>query len=130
MRPAASIRPDAQARPFLVGLVSLACASGPPPEGPPPQVWARSLNSSQVEIYMQCGFKAAKWVGEVPAKGATAFDLSDEEASCLPGLNFFLVVRDQGRGYWVGPIRPARAAAVEVVIEKYAGLSTARSLGN
>jgi hypothetical protein len=35
------------------------------------------------------------------------------------------LVRRNGRGYWVGPFRH-RGARVELVIEKYAGLSSAR----
>jgi hypothetical protein len=42
------------------------------------------------------------------------------------GLNFFLVVQTQRLGYWVGPIRGVQASSyVELVIEKYAGLSSA-----
>jgi hypothetical protein len=41
------------------------------------------------------------------------------------GLNFFLVVRRQGRGYWAGPVWPQAGTHIEVVIEKYAGLSMA-----
>ena len=114
---------------FLAGLVASACASGLTPAGSPaPQIWVRSHNASEVEIYLQCGFWNAKWVGAVPAKGAAAFDLAAEDAHCPLGLSFFLVVRDQGRGYWAGPVRPLTAATVELVIEKYAGLSMARSL--
>ena len=43
----------------------------------------------------------------------------------MEGLNFFLVVQESGRGYWVGPFRPERRAHVDLVIEKYAGLSSA-----
>jgi hypothetical protein len=81
-----------------------------------------------VEIYLQCGFKDAKWVGAVAARGAAAFDLATEDARCPLGLSFFLLVRDQGRGYWAGPVRLITAATVDLVIEKYAGLSMARSL--
>ena len=42
----------------------------------------------------------------------------------MEGLNFFLVVQESGRGYWVGPFRPERSAHVDLVIEKYAGLSS------
>jgi hypothetical protein len=108
--------------------VSLACAIGPTAAGPHPKVWARSHNASEVDIYMLCGNRDAKLVGVVPAKGAAAFELAGEETYCPWGLNFFLVVRNQGRGYWVGPVRPRTSGAIELVIEKYAGLSMARSL--
>jgi len=44
---------------------------------------------------------------------------------CVEGLNFFLVVQESGRGYWVGPFQPERSAHVDLMIEKYAGLSSA-----
>jgi hypothetical protein len=115
---------------FLAALVSFGCAIGPTTAGPQPTVWARSHNASEVDIYMLCGNQNAKWVGVVPAKGAAAFELPDEDTYCPWGLNFFLVVRNQGRGYWAGPVRPGTSAAIELVIEKYAGLSAARLLGN
>jgi hypothetical protein len=79
-----------------------------------------------VDIYMLCGDQRAKWVGMVPAKGAGAFEITREDTYCPWGLNFFLVVRNQGKGYWAGPVRPGTSALIEVVIEKYAGLSQAR----
>ena len=109
-------------------LASHACAIGSTAAGPYPKVWARSNNASEVDIYMLCGDQNAKWVGVVPAKGATAFELVREDTRCPWGLNFFLVVREQGRGYWAGPVRPRTRAAIELVIEKYAGLSSARVL--
>ena len=112
--------------PIPAAVVSLACALGPTAAGSSPTVWARSHNASEVDIYMLCGQQNAKWVGVVPAKGATAFELPGEETYCPWGLNFFLVVRNQGRGYWAGPIRPGMSAPIELVIEKYAGLSMAR----
>jgi hypothetical protein len=36
------------------------------------------------------------------------------------------VLRNGGRGYWAGPVRPRNGNLVELVIEKYAGLSSAR----
>jgi hypothetical protein len=108
-------------------LSSHACA-GSTATGPYPKVWARSHNASEVDIYILCGDQNAKWVGVVPAKGAEAFELAREDTYCPWGLNFFLVVREQGRGYWAGPVRPGTRAAIELVIEKYAGLSSARVL--
>ena len=115
---------------LFAGLIlsSHACAVGSTAAGPYPKVWARSHNVSEVDIYMLCGDQNAKWVGVVPAKGAAAFELASEDTYCPRGLNFFLVVREQGRGYWAGPVRPGTGAAIELVIEKYAGLSSARAL--
>jgi hypothetical protein len=98
--------------------------------GPAPKVWARSHNASEVDIYMLCGNQRARWVGVVPAKGAAAFDVAGDDTFCPWGVNFFLVVRDQGRGYWAGPIRPGTGDAIELVIEKYAGLSMARLMSD
>ena len=111
---------------LVAAFASLGCASGSTAAGPYPQVLARSHNASEVDIYMLCGEQNAKWVAEVPAKGAAAFELAREDTYCPWGLNFFLVVRKQGRGYWAGPVRLRTEAAIELVIEKYAGLSTAR----
>jgi hypothetical protein len=120
---------ESVSRPLLAGLVSLACAIAPNAAGPNPKVWVRSHNASEVDIYLLCGNRNAKWLGLVPVKGAAAFELAAEETYCPWGLNFFLVVRGQGRGYWAGPLRPRGSAAIELVIEKYAGLSAARLLG-
>jgi hypothetical protein len=117
------------ARPLLAAVVALGCAIGPNAAGPNSKVWVRSHNASEVDIYLLCGNRNAKWVGLVPAKARAAFELPAEEAYCPWGLNFFLVVRGQGRGYWAGPLRPQGSDAIELVIEKYAGLSAARLLG-
>jgi hypothetical protein len=115
--------------PLLALLVSSACALGAATAGSQPKVWARSHNASEVDVYVLCGNQNARWVGVIPAKGAAAFDLAGEYRYCLRGLNFFLVVRNQGRGYWAGPIRASTGvAAIQLVIEKYAGLSLARVL--
>jgi hypothetical protein len=118
----------------FVAIASLACAIPPgagQPDGPgsgqpDPQVWARSHNKSEVDVYLACGDGHAKWVGLVPAKGSAAFKLAAEDTYCPLGLNFLLV--RQGRGYWAGPLRPREDAIIELVIEKYAGLSAARLL--
>ena len=115
---------------LFAGLIlsTHACAIGSSAAGLYPRVWARSHNASEVDIYMLCGDQNARWVGVVPPKGATAFELVREDTYCPWGLNFFLVVREQGRGYWAGPVRPRTRTAIELVIEKYAGLSSARVL--
>jgi hypothetical protein len=113
---------------LVAAFASLGCASRSTATGPYPKVWARSHNANEVDIYMTCGSQNAKWVAVVPAKGAAAFELAREDTYCPWGLNFFLVVRKQGRGYWAGPVRPGMRTAIELVIEKYAGLSAARLL--
>jgi hypothetical protein len=81
-----------------------------------------------VDVYLLCGDRDAQWLGEVPVTGADVFAMPAGQPYCARGWNFFLVVRRSGRGYWAGPIRPGPGAAVELVIEKYAGLSSARLL--
>jgi hypothetical protein len=100
-------------------------------EAVPTPVWvlSRSHNRSAVDVYLLCGKHDAIWLGVVSEKGSDAFEVPAPHARCKRGLNFFLVVRDQGRGYWVGPFRPEPGASVDLVIEKYAGLSTARLRG-
>ena len=116
--------------PVLAVIGSLACAATPTAGGPSPQVWVRSHNASEVDVYLLCGNRDAKWLGLVPAKGDTGYEIAAEATYCPWGLNFFLVVRNQRRGYWAGPVRlRGVAAAIELVIGKYAGLSTARLLG-
>lgn len=92
----------------------------------PTPVWIRSHNRSPVDVYLLCGNRDARWLGTVPARTAEALEIPAGQPDCVRGLNFFLVVRKSGWGYWVGPFRPAREGRVELVIEKYAGLSSAR----
>jgi hypothetical protein len=76
-------------------------------------------------VYLLCGNRDAAWLGEVSGRSATAFEMPAGLPHCGRGHNFFLVVRQSGRGYWAGPIRPRNGGLVELVIEKYAGLSSA-----
>ena len=85
-----------------------------------------SHNRSDVDVYLLCGDRDARWLGVVSKKGTAAFEIPAERARCVSGLNFFLVARDRNRGYWVGPVRPQAGGQIDLVIEKYAGLSTAR----
>jgi hypothetical protein len=91
-------------------------------------VWVRSHNRSAVDVYLLCEDRDALWLGEVSVKGTDAFDIPAERPYCLRGLNFFVVVRSLGRGYWVGPVKPRPGSRVELVIERYARLSSARVL--
>jgi hypothetical protein len=111
----------------LAMVLSAGCALAPggPEPGPTP-VSVRSHNRSAVDVYLLCGDRDARWLGEVSGKEAGALEIPGGQAYCPRGLNFFLVVRTSGRGYWVGPFLPGRGGRVELVIEKYAGLSSAR----
>jgi hypothetical protein len=104
---------------FACGLASGASMRDPTP------VWVRSHNASSVDVYLLCGSHDARWLGSVGERGADAFEIAAEERRCAEGLNFFVVVRKLGRGYWVGPFRPRGPQGVQLVIEKYAGLSSA-----
>lgn len=90
------------------------------------RVGVHSHNASDVDVYLLCGDQNPQWLGTVPKQGAAEYAISRERRLCAVGLNFFLVVQHQNHGYWVGPLRGVRASThVELVIEKYAGLSFA-----
>ncbi len=111
----------------LAAVLLLGCALAPgAAEVRPSSVWVRSHNRSTVEVYLLCGNRDAHWLGTLTGKGADAFELPAESTRCASGNNFFLVHHDSGRGYWVGPFRTTGRTHVELVIEKYAALSSAR----
>jgi hypothetical protein len=110
-------------------LLLLACAlHGNGPRISTTPVWVRSHNGSPVDVYLLCGDHDATWLGRIPERGADAFEISPAQRRCLEGLNFFLVVQKAFRGYWVGPFAPTSGSSIQLVIEKYAGLSTAQVL--
>lgn len=88
-------------------------------------VWARSHNRSTVDVYLLCGDRDARWLGVVAPREAAALEFPNARARCARGLNFFLVPRDFNHGYWVGPMYPQAGSRIDLVIEKYAGLSSA-----
>jgi hypothetical protein len=88
-------------------------------------VWARSHNRRAVDVYLLCGDRDASWLGVVGPKEAAVLDFAYARTRCAMGLNFFLVARDINHGYWVGPMYPQAGSEIELVIEKYAGLSSA-----
>jgi hypothetical protein len=106
--------------PLLAGC-ALPRESGPPVDT---EVAVRSHNASDVDVYQLCGDGDAEWLGLVPARSGALFAIPPGRRLCASGLNFFLLVRSQERGYWVGPVRPQHADGLELVIEKYAGLSS------
>jgi hypothetical protein len=110
--------------------LSLGCSILPKGPPPPVPVWVRSHNRSHVDVYLACGDRDPIWLGVAPPDQSVAFEIPARQAECSRGLNFFLVVWEQGRGYWAGPVRPRWGAPIQVVIEKYAGLSTAELRGN
>ena len=107
-------------------LLSLGCMPSPNTEPAPMSVWVRSHNRSAVDVYLLCGQGAARYLGAVSGRASEALEIPPRGPYCASGLNFFLVVQASGRGYWVGPFRPMHHTLVELVIEKYAGLSEAR----
>jgi hypothetical protein len=116
-----------------VALLSSACAVVPRSTETLPTlipISGHSYNRSDVDVYLMCGHRDARRLGVVSKKGAAAFEIPAEAARCASGLNFFLVAWDRGRGYWAGPVRPRAGEQIDLVIEKYAGLSTARVRGN
>jgi hypothetical protein len=94
--------------------------------GPPldTEVWVRSHNASDVDVYLLCGDRDAQRLGVVPRQSGATFAIPPARRICASGLSFFLIVQSQGRGYWAGPVRPQHADGVVLVIEKYAGLSS------
>ena len=109
--------------PFLLVACALVARVDPAAKTP---VGVRSHNASDVDVYLLCGDRNPLLLGTVPRQGAAEYAISRERRLCAPGLNFYLLVRTQELGYWVGPLRGVRASSyVELVIEKYAGLSSA-----
>jgi hypothetical protein len=109
--------------PLLLAACTLVGRSDPTADTP---VGVHSHNVSDVDVYLLCGDRDPLWLGTVPSQGAAEYAISRERRLCALGLNFFLVVQTQEQGYWVGPLRGVRASSsVELVIEKYAGLSSA-----
>lgn len=116
-------------RPFTtlatLGLVGCAVGTRSLPSQPTP-VWVRSHNKSPVDVYLLCGSNNARWLGSVSEKGSEDFEIPARQLRCAVGLNFFLVVQNANRGYWVGPFSANQGDMVTLVIEKYAGLSSAQ----
>lgn len=116
---------------WLIPLIGLLASCGTEWQGArvapsPARVFSHSLNRSDVEVYLLCGDREASLLGVVSRLGAASFEIPSERRRCVRGLNFFLVVLDQGYGYWVGPFQWRAGAQLDLVIERYAGLSVAR----
>lgn len=89
-----------------------------------------SHHRSNVDIYLLCGDHDALALGVVPAGGFQSFEIPAPRRRCAEGLNFFLLVRNVQKGYWVGPLYLSVDSYVRLVVEKYAGLSTVSLQGN
>jgi len=110
----------------MATILVLGCHAAHQSDKPvPTPVLARSYNQSPVDIYLLCGDHEAEWLGTLPEKASNDFEIRPERRRCATGLNFFLYVRNFGRGYWVGPVKPDMYESVYLVVEKYAGLSSA-----
>jgi hypothetical protein len=88
-------------------------------------VWARSHNRRTVDVYLTCGDHDARLLGTIPPKEQAELSFPEAQIRCVAGLNFFLVVREYRRGYWVGPLYPRPGTSILLVIERYAGQSNA-----
>jgi hypothetical protein len=60
-----------------------------------------------------------------PSQRSRSVRLPIHASALRAGLNFFLVDRAYNRGYWVGPMHPQAGFRIDLLIEKYAGLSSA-----
>jgi hypothetical protein len=107
-------------------MLLLGCALPPGMQTAPVSVWARSHNRSAVDVYLLCGDREPRWLGVIgPNETGATLDFPSGRTRCVQGLNFFIVDRDHNHGYWVGPMYLQRGSRIDLVIEKYAGLSTA-----
>jgi hypothetical protein len=113
------------ATPSLVTTMLVGCALPTTMQTSQVSVWARSHNRSTMDVYLLCGDRDARWLGVVRPEEAAALDFAYARTRCALGLNFFLVSRDVNHGYWVGPMYPRTGSRIELVIERYAGLSSA-----
>jgi hypothetical protein len=113
---------------FLAAALLLGCALPVNLQPSQVSVWARSHNRSTVDVYLLCSDRDPHWLGVLRLNDARSLDFPATRARCMQGLNFFLVDREHNHGYWVGPMHLQSGSRIELVIERYAGLSTA-SLG-
>jgi hypothetical protein len=127
-----SVHSSNPARWAALVLLLPACAVIPRSPGTAPAqilVSAQSSNRSDVDVYLLCGSRDARWLGVVEGKGSAAFEFPASATRCVSGLNFFLVHRESGWRYRVGPLRPRAGGEIDLAIAKYAGLSEARVRG-
>ena len=117
----------------MIRLVTLAlalsgCAAFQPRNaGSTIPVAVHNNNRSDVDVYLLCGDVDALWLGVVETQVDLQFRVPSKRTRCAHGVNFFVISRDQEKGYWVGPVRPRPGAGIDLTIEKYAALSSAES---
>jgi hypothetical protein len=70
-------------RPLLSLVLLLSCAivrkSDPSLDT---QVWARSHNGSEVDVYLLCGDQDAKLLDSVPERGTATFSIAPSDRTC------------------------------------------------
>jgi hypothetical protein len=110
---------------FLLTTTLCGCAHHIAMQSSHVSVWARSHNRRTVDVYLTCGDRDARLLGTIRPKEQTGLSFPRERIRCVAGLNFFLVVREYRRGYWVGPFYPRPDSNILLVIERYAGQSIA-----
>jgi hypothetical protein len=110
---------------LLTASMLLACAVPMNAQTSQVSVWTRSHNHSTIEVYLLCGDHDATWLGIIGPKETAGLSFPTASTRCVEGLNFFLVDRKHNHGYWVGPMYPRYGSRIELVIERYAGLSSA-----
>jgi hypothetical protein len=124
-----SVRPFRSGRSAAAALLLGACGFAPQsPDGlvTPIRVAGYSYNRSDVDVYLTCGVREGTWLGSVPGRGSSAFEIPAESARCASDERTFLAVSD-GRGrYWARPIRLQDGEQVDLVIERQVGRSIAR----
>src|SRR4051794_24853067 len=105
----------------LAAVTAVACApnslNSSRDRRPTTTVGIVSHHRSDVDVYLLCGERDAILLGMAPAGGYQAFEIPSERLRCAMGLNFFLVVRDRNRGYWVGPLHPWIGSFIRLVVE-------------
>lgn len=111
---------------FLAAAMLFGCALPMTGDTSQVSVWVRSHNRNAVDVYLLCGERDAQWLGVLQPLEGGALAFPSTRTRCVQGLNFFLVDRDHNHGYWVGPMHLQRGSRIDLVIEKYAGLSSAR----
>jgi hypothetical protein len=109
----------------LAASMLLGCAGPMSAQTSQVPVWTRSHNRSTIEVYLLCGDRNATWLGIIGPQETAALSFPTTSTRCVRGLNFFLVDRKHNHGYWVGPMYPRYGSRIELVIERYAGLSVA-----
>ena len=113
---------------WVAVCLSLGCAPAPSRPGPvATPVRVQNHNENAVDVLLICAWTLnGVWLGTIDGKTSDTLAIPAGQPGCAEGRRFYLVVQDAGRGYWVDPVRPEQGEAVQLVIDEYAGRSTAR----